>query len=349
MKVFRLVAVLGAGAVLLAGCGDSGESVDHKAPSITSTSPHSEQRGETEEVSPHPAYLEMTTDWFLDGDHSGLALANKADIFKRANVALSIDRPIIPSRPVHYVNDKAVSLAIMAEPEVLLARARGVPIVAIAKLLKTPVSAIIWLPKSGIATVRGLAGKTVGTAGLPYEKDLVTTILSLAGVRSDQAEVRGFGYYEAQALAKGRADAVIANPVVVVPELRALGLKPVVHPVSQLGVPPYDQLAVVAREDTLQKKGRAIRRFLAALPRGTRLAKRDPQAATKAVVEQTELRPKVAAAGVAQALPKLAESNRMDPAQWRHFEAWMKVHHLLEESATASGGFTNAYLPIASH
>ncbi len=60
-------------------------------------------------------------------------------------------------------------MAISYEPEVLLARDQGLKVVSIGALVQRPLTSIIALPGQHVSSVADLAGKTVGTAGIPYQ------------------------------------------------------------------------------------------------------------------------------------------------------------------------------------
>ena len=59
-----------------------------------------------------------------------------------------------------------------------LAHEQGLGVVAIGALVNRPLTSLIWLKKSGIKGVGGLKGKTVATAGIPYQQAFLKTILS---------------------------------------------------------------------------------------------------------------------------------------------------------------------------
>jgi putative hydroxymethylpyrimidine transport system substrate-binding protein len=128
-------------------------------------------------------------------------------------------------------------------------------------------------------------------------------------------------------------------------DLRLRGKEPVVTPVDQLGVPTYDELVLVARRQTLEEDAEPVRLFLAALARGTAAAKRDPAGTTKALIEANgDLDPKLTRAEVDATLPLLG-GQRMDPARWKDFIAWMAENELIGSAPDPSEVLTNAYQP----
>ena len=51
----------------------------------------------------------------------------------------------------------------------MLAREQGLDVKAVAAIVNRPLTSLIWLGKSGIKGVGDLRGKTIATAGIPYQ------------------------------------------------------------------------------------------------------------------------------------------------------------------------------------
>ena len=80
--------------------------------------------------------------------------------------------------------------------------------------------------------------------------------------------------------------------------------RPHVIRMEQVGVPTYDELILVARKDTLARRGDDVRAFVQALARGYAAARADPQAATDALVRAApDLNRRFALASVKASLP----------------------------------------------
>ncbi len=62
-------------------------------------------------------------------------------------------------------------------------------------------------------------------------------------------------------------------------QLRLMHRRPLVIPVDQAGIPTYDELIVVAREDEARQAGQDLRAFMQALTRGERALRANPAAA----------------------------------------------------------------------
>ena len=330
MKSTRLPAIAAAVALIalvlgLAACGEKSEDTGG---------------GETEPLS-------LTLDFYPNPDHAGIYMAQKLGYFADAGLDVSIQTPSDPAAPIKLIAAGQTDLAISYEPEVLLAREQGLDVIAVGALVDRPLTSLIWLKKSGIGSVAGLRGKTVATAGIPYQDAYLKTILARAKLTPSDVKTVNVGYGLLPALVGGSADAMLGGfSNVEGVDLRLRGKDPVVTPVDKLGVPSYDELVLVAKGDRLEEDSQAIRLFLAALARGTAAAVKSPGATTKALLEANpDLDPKLTKAEVAATLPLLSERGFMDPSEWKAFIAWARDHGLISTLLSPSQVLSNAYLP----
>jgi putative hydroxymethylpyrimidine transport system substrate-binding protein len=299
--------------------------------------------------------LSLTLDFYPNADHAGIYMAQKLGYFEEAGLDVSIETPSDPAAPLKLVAAGQSDLAISYEPEVALAREKGLDVVAVAALVNRPLTSLIWLGGSGIKGVGDLKGRTVATAGIPYQAAFLKTILSRVQLSpSDVKEVNvGFGLLPA--LLGGSAEAMLGGySNVEGVDLRQRGKDPVVTPVDQLGVPTYDELVLVANRPKLEEEPEKFRLFIAALERGTEAAAKNPGAATKAVLEANQgLDPKLTEAEVKATLPLLSSRletkpyGYMDPARWKAFAGWMRDNGLIDSLPEPGELLSNDYLPGA--
>src|SRR5919108_514458 len=104
-----------------------------------------------------------------------------------------------------------VDLAVSYEPEVLLAHDQGLPVKAVAALVPTPLTSLIWLRSSGIQDVKDLRGKTVATAGIPYQSAYLKTILERAGLSAGDVDTVDVQQGLLPAILSCRADAMLGS------------------------------------------------------------------------------------------------------------------------------------------
>jgi putative hydroxymethylpyrimidine transport system substrate-binding protein len=295
----------------------------------------------------------LTLDFYPNPDHAGIYMAQKLGYFEEAGLDVSIDAPSDPAAPVKQVAAGRTDLAISYEPEVALAREQGLDVVAVGALVDRPLTSLIWLAESKIKGVGDLKGKTIATAGIPYQDAFLKTILARVDLTTDDVKAVNVGFGLLPALIGGSAQAMLGGySNVEGVDLRERGKAPVVTPVDQLGVPSYDELVFVANREKLVADPEKFRLFLAALQRGTEAAAEKPGEATTAITEANpDLEPKLAAAEVKATLPLLSARSGdqpfgfMDPQEWETFAGWMRDNGLIESLPKAAELLDNGYLP----
>jgi putative hydroxymethylpyrimidine transport system substrate-binding protein len=290
--------------------------------------------------------LSLTLDFYPNPDHAGIYMAKKLGYFREAGLDVSIETPSDPAAPIKLLAAGKTDLAISYEPEVMLAREQGLDVVAVGAVVDRPLTSLIWLKKSGVKGVADLRGKTIATAGIPYQDAYLKTILARAKLTPSDVKSVNVGYGLLPALVGGSAQAMLGGfSNVEGVDLRLRGKDPVVTPVDELGVPTYDELVLVARRAQLEEDPQAIRLFLAALARGTVAAIESPGATTKALLQATRnLDPKLTGAEVAATLPLLSKRGTMNPAEWKAFIAWMNENGLIDGRPTTAEVLSNEYL-----
>ncbi len=326
------IAVAVALALSIASCGGGGDATTGSA------------------SNPQPFTLDL--DWYVNPDHAGIYSALDQNYFKQAGLDVRPQVPSDPSAPIKEVAAGRADLAVSYEPEVLLAQDKGLDVEAVAAIVDRPLTSLISLPRAGIASASDLQGKTVGTAGIPYQSDYLETILQTAGLPASAAKQVNVGLNLLPTLIGGRADAILGGfRNIEGVDLRLRGLDPRIVPVDQLGVPTYDELVLVARKSTVDDHPDAIRSFIATLARGTAYARGHPQEAANAVTAAGKgLDPMQTRAEVNATLPLLAGARGrpygyLDPDQWHEYAEWMAQHDLITSAPRTSDVITNGLLP----
>jgi len=300
-----------------------------------------------------PVPFTVALDFYVNPDHAGLLTALERGYFADAGLEVETRVPSDVSAPIRQVAAGNVDLAISYEPEVLLARDQGLPVKAVAALVPRPLTSLISLPEAGIRDVADLRGKTIATAGIPYQSDFLDSILAPVGLGLDDVRQVDVGLGLLPAVLSGRADAMLGGFLNIEGvDLAERGLDPRVVPVDKLGIPTYDELVLVASEDAIEEDPESLRLFIAALERGTREAARDPAATTEVVLEAGEgLEPKLTRAEVERTLPLLLPQRDgqlygyMDPREWDRFAGFFADRELTEERLSPDELLTNELLP----
>ncbi len=263
-------------------------------------------------------------DWFPNADHAPLYSAIAGGDFRAVGLEV---HPVVPPEtadPLKLLAAGRVDMAISYEPQLLLARDQGLKLVSIGALVQRPLTSIIALPGQHVQSVADLAGKRVGTAGIGYQAAELHTALQAAGVNPGSVQEVNVGFNLVPAMLSGKVAATLGgfwNYEAI--QLRLLHRRPVVIPVNQAGVPPYDELVLVVREDEARGRGQDLRAFMQALTRGEHAVRANPQAAAALVVKANpSLEPKLQLESIRQTLPAATPANASDPYGWQEPAAW---------------------------
>jgi putative hydroxymethylpyrimidine transport system substrate-binding protein len=330
----RLAPLAGAllAALALAACG---EKTDQLTPSAS-----------------HAQSLSLMLDWVPNADHVGLYQALGDGAFTAAGLDVHVHVPSNPASPLELLQAGKIDVAVSYEPELMLARDKGAPLVAIGAIVQRPLTSIVSLGSRHITSPAQLRGKTVGDAGIPYQHAYLDTILRHAGVPVSSVKEVNVGDNLVGSMISGRVDATLGaywNYEAI--QLRQLGKKPNVIHVENAGVPDYDELVLVTTEDTLAHRTSALRRFVQALGRGYASVRSDPQAGVNSLVRANpSLSAKLQLASVKATLSSYFPAQAGEPwgwmpgAQWTAYGEWMLHQHLISNAATIVDASTNQLL-----
>jgi putative hydroxymethylpyrimidine transport system substrate-binding protein len=314
--------------VVVAGCGERDEAVEPG----------------------DPVEFELLLDFFPNADHAPIYAAEANGRFDAVGLDLQIRQPADPSAPIEEVAAGRVDLALSYEPEVIRARAEGLPVVSVGALVQEPLTSIISLPEARISQPADLRGKRVGTAGIDYQAAYLDTILERAGVSPGTVDQRDLGFNLSAALLTGQVDAVLgAFWNYEGTQLRLRGRQPDIIRVEQVGIPRYDELVLVANEDALADDPGLVRSFIGALEQGADDLRRDPSEGVQALLEENpDLDPELQRQAVEVTMPLFQPPagepyGFQDPEQWEAFGQFLAEEQIVTEAP--EGAFTNEYLP----
>jgi putative hydroxymethylpyrimidine transport system substrate-binding protein len=319
-------------ALALAACG---EKKDKLAPTAAQTQP-----------------LNLMLDWLPNADHVGIYEALANGDFAKAGLAVHVRAPTDPATPLQLLAAGKVDAAVSYEPQLMLARDAGEPLVAIAALVQRPLTSIVSLHSKHITSPQDLRGKKLGDAGIPYQQAYLKTILAHAGVPARSVKDVNVGANLVPAMLSGRVDATLGaywNYEAI--QLRQAGKKPDVIRVDDAGVPTYNELVLVVRENEIANQTNELRRFVQALGRGYQAVRADPAGAVDALVRANPtLSRKLQMASVNATLSSFFPAKAslpwgwQDSSQWTAFGNWMLKQHLIKSPGTIANASTNQLL-----
>jgi putative hydroxymethylpyrimidine transport system substrate-binding protein len=337
----------------LAACSSSSSS---SATAAAGSSSPSASGSSSAAVAPNPANPTVLLDWFPNPDHSSLFLAKTQGDFTKAGLSgVTLQAPSGSQDALKLVSTGAMPLGISYTPNVVTAASQGLDVEAVAALIPTPLNTLLISSKSGITSIKGLAGKKIGGYGDPTSTAVLNTILKKNGVDPSSTQQIAVNEGLIPAMLTGNVQAIIGGyRNVEAIQLKLKGQTPVEFKVEDEGVPTYDELVVVAQKSKLASDpgyAAMVKGFLAGLAQGDAAAQASPSAAIVA------LKPVVGAGGYTDAdinamVPVTVADYKnplgfgeMSTSQWQSFADWMLANKLITKSVTASAAVTDAYLP----
>ncbi|UGS37982.1 ABC transporter substrate-binding protein [Capillimicrobium parvum] len=330
LRRIAVLAVLAASLLGLAACGEKDDRVS--APPVQK--------------------VRLMLDYLPNADHAGIYEAIADGSFARAGLNVEPLVPPDPSAPLKLLAAGRADIAISYEPEVLLARDKGLKVVSIGALVQRPLTSIMALPSAKVTTPKDLRGKTVGTAGIPYQSAYLKTILAENGVPQTSVKEVNVSFNLVPAMLSKRADATLgAFWNVEGVQLQREKRNPVIIPVDQAGVPTYNELVLVVREQDARARGPYLRAFVRALAQGHEALRKNPQAGVDALVERNpDLDPATTLAQVRATLPAFFPTDKTKPFGWQDVDAWGRygrwmLDNQLLAKAPLPTSLTNEYLP----
>jgi putative hydroxymethylpyrimidine transport system substrate-binding protein len=298
--------------------------------------------------------LRLMLDYLPNADHAGIYAAQGTGAFNRVGLDVKLQTPSDPSAPLKLLAAGRVDLAISYEPELLLARDQGQKLVAVGALVQKPLTSIVSIGRNAISDPRQLAGKTVGTAGIPYQSAYLKAILARAKVDPTTVKEVNVGFSLVPAMLSGKVDATLGsfwNYEAI--QLAQQRKRPKVIRMENAGVPTYNELVIVAREKDLAENGGArIRRFMRALGQGVKALRKNPESGIAPLLRANpDLDRRLQEASVKATLPVFfpADSSKpvgyMNASEWAAYGAWMARNRLLRNPPDPGRALTNEFLP----
>lgn len=246
-----------------------------------------------------------------------------------------------------------IDFAIAKSNQVLLARARGWPVVLVWNWYWRDFTAIISLKETGIDTPEDLLGMKVGIPG-HGASDYFAYQAILHSARIDPSHIQEeiIGWTQVKALAERRVDAVVGALIREGVLLERMGFTINVLPVADF----LDIVGagVVASERMIAEEPDVIRGFVRALTRGQAETVADPDAAFQYALEFVPGLDGEAAESERAILKSMigfcgrAEAQGLsDLGGWQSVERFMREAGMLPQPVDVTGAFTNEFVTQA--
>jgi putative hydroxymethylpyrimidine transport system substrate-binding protein len=294
--------------------------------------------------------VKLALDWYPNANHIGLYIAQEKGYFKEENLEVEIYTPSDPSTVLQTVASGSDNFGINYQPDVLIARGEGVPVVSILGMVQHPLNSMMTLQSSPFDTPSSLKGKKVGYPGIPWNVDALSTMLKSDGLSGvEDVELVNVGWELGSSLIAQKVDAIIGAYFTH----ESIALENQGHPVNVLrmeewGVPDYYELVMVTSEGYLKSNPKVVEKFTRAVSRGYSDAIKDPAAGIEILKKyEPEIDVDIDKPGslLLQLLwqDKNGKFGRQTEDKWVGFADWMKDKAILPENVEPEDAYTDEY------
>ena len=294
--------------------------------------------------------VKLALDWYPNANHIGLYIAQEKGYFEEENLKVEIYTPSDPSTVLQTVASGAEDFGMNYQPDVLIARSEGVPVISVLGMVQHPLNSIMALQSSGNKTPKDLKGKKVGYPGIPWNEDALNTMLESDGLNGlEDIELVNVGWELGLSMISETVDAIIGAYFTH----ESILLKNEGHPVNVMrmeewGVPDYYELVMVTSEDYLSENANVVGRFTRAVRKGYTDAISDPQTGVDILkkyapeIDEDIDRP---GADLLQDLwkGKNGRFGTQEERRWVSFSNWMKARNIIDANLDPKAAFTDKF------
>ena len=279
--------------------------------------------------------ISLALDWYPNSNHAGIYYGIDNGYFEENNINVDVYTPSDPASILQTVASGRDEFGISYQPDLLLARSEGIPVVAVHSIVKTPLNSIMTLGDSGIDNPSKLKNKTIGYPGIPLNIGILSSILEEQGLTIDDVELVDVGFDLVPALLSERVDAIIGafwshESILIELEGREVNILKF----EEWGIPKYHELVLVTSEEYLKNNEEIVEKFVDAFSRGYEKSIENNDESMEALIAAfPEVNVELETQGIKLLSPLWQESFDSDGMDnWNKFGDWMKDKGLISES-----------------
>jgi len=275
--------------------------------------------------------------------------ADQNEFYQEVGLELEFDYSF-ETDGVALVASNELQFSLASGEQVLLARAKGLPVVFVMGWYKDYPIAVVSKTGQGITSPTELAGKHIGIPGL-FGASYVgfRALLQAAGLNESDVTLDSIGFNQVEALAADQVQAAVVYVNNEPYQLQALGYQVDVIPVAD-----YAHLVangLITNETTLRENPDLVRRMVQATVRGIKFTVTHPDEAYTLSEDYVEGLPAVDETHRVAEVQRYAALYQVDPYGYTDPTAWENMHALLTEMGLLTepldilAAYTNDFIP----
>jgi NitT/TauT family transport system substrate-binding protein len=269
--------------------------------------------------------------------------------FKEAGIEIELDYKF-ETDGVALVGAGELPFAVVSGDQVLLARAKGIPVTYVAAWYQQYPVSVVAKSEAGILVPQDLKGKKIGLPGLFGANYIGLRALLNAGKLSEaDVTLDAIGFNQVELVAAGTQDIIVGYAANEPIQLRAQGIA-----VTEIRVADYAQLAangLLASEKVIAENPELVQAFVSAFLKGLNDTIADPDEAFQLSQAHIPNFSEMDATVQKQVLLTSIEQWKTDrpgfsnPQAWENMQAVLLDMGLIESNMDLSKAFTNEFIP----
>ena len=277
--------------------------------------------------------LTVCLDYLPNPNHVPLYAGLDSGAFAARGLDVELVVPSSASDPAKLAAARAADIALTPQINYLIARAEGLPLVAVGVLIDHSLGGLLALSDRGVKTLSNLAQRPIGYSLAPLEPALWRAMLTCAGVDALDVDLVNVGFNTVAALLAGSVDAIGAFRNVEAIQVELYGHTAVFFPQEAFCVPETYDLVFVAHPDLVRERRADLVAFLDAVEESIDATRTSPDEALAAFFHAfPELNDELDRRSFAATLPLYADSVRLgDPTTWVDVQRFLVDAGLLSE------------------
>jgi ABC-type nitrate/sulfonate/bicarbonate transport system substrate-binding protein len=286
--------------------------------------------------------------WFNQAQFAGFYVAKEKGFYEDAGLDVSI-QPGGPDFPaIQMVAGGDEQFGVTSADQILTARSKGVPIVALAVLYRKSPFVLFALESSGIESAEDFAGKNIGVKIGGNEELVYRAVLQKTGITSDQLSETPVKF-DMTPLLTGQLDVWPGYVINEVLSAREKGFDVNIIWPSDYGIDLYAD-TLFTTEDMIRENPDQVRRFVAASMKGWDDAVANPEDAARHTVKQAKrLEYDHELAMMKDSIPLLEPDDQpigsMEQNRWIELHDFLLEGGFIDEEMDLSDAYTTEFLP----
>ena len=292
--------------------------------------------------------------WVAGGANAGFAAAVAEGFYKDAGLDVTLVQGNGSGNTAQLVANGRSEIAYADAVAVSQLIAKGAPMKVLSTVYQSNPNEVSALKKTGIKSIKDLAGKKVGVPSGSSQTTMLPLLLKANNLKeSDVNLINMPPTAMVPSLLQGQVDAILGSVDSYQIQLEAQGAQTDNFMFADNGVPTVST-SIFASDNYIKNNPEVVRKFIAASLKGWYFALDNPEKAVKDLKSVfPEMNEKLATAELASIKPLLCSGGAKYIGKAED-ALWVKTQELLSEVKLLPAGqdpksyYTNAYLPPAS-